>query len=147
MKQAFVSEATVTGTPEQVWSALTDWERADEWMAGVDALHVEGPTAPGTRIVFEARGRDRPATILAVDAGRSLVVRSEQGPVRAEYRYEVAPVDADRTTLRLVADCEVRGLLALAAPFVRRSLRRTDRHQPHALARLVETRGQRVEGR
>ena len=140
MAQAFVTETTVAAPADRVWATLTDWERAPEWMAGIDTLTTAGPTVPGTEIVFEARGRRRPARIVEVDDGRSLVVRSTQGPVTADYRYEVVAEDDQRSRLRLVADCEVRGPLAVLAPLLRRSLRRTDGGQPAALGALVEAR-------
>ena len=52
----------VIGTsPDEVWSYLTDWERASEWM-GVDGVRAAG-TGVGTRICFVSRGADRESEI------------------------------------------------------------------------------------
>lgn len=140
MTRAFTAETIVHAPAERVWSALTDWGSAHRWMDGVDGVHVDGPSEPGTTLVVATRGRERRSTIRDVTPGERLVVRSVQGPVSADYRYELTAVDAATTRLRLVADCDVRGPLAVVAPLVRRSLRRADRGQPAALADLVEAR-------
>jgi len=135
---AFTATTEVARPDDDVWAALTDWDRAEAWMSGVTGLEADGPTAVGTTLTFTTRRGQRRATITAVDPGRRLVLRSEQGPVTADYRYEVAPTAPGRTTVTLVADCAVRGPMAVLAPVLRRSLRRADGEQLEALRAVLE---------
>lgn len=138
MHTAFTATTEVARPSDDVWATLTDWDRAQAWMPGTTDLRADGPTTPGTTLTFTARRGQRRATITEVDPGRQLVLRSEQGPVTADYRYRVADSGPGRATVTLVADCAVRGPLALFAPLLRRSLRRTDGDQLEALRAAVE---------
>lgn len=137
MTPAFDVNALVQRPPQAVWDTFTRWELAPRWMQGIDSLHAEGPLAVGSRLVFHARGQDRPAEVTALEPGQSLTLRSVQGPVCADYRYSLEP-EGPHTRLRLVARCEVRGWMALFAPLLRWVIRRTDSGQVQALKRLVE---------
>lgn len=139
MTTAFATETTIAADTATVWQRLTDWSTAPSWMAGVDDVVADGPTVPGTELTFAARGRHRTTTIVEVVDGRRVVLRSTQGPVTAEYAYEVEP-DGDGSLVTLVADCTVHGPLRLVGPLVRRTLARTDGDQPDALREVVETR-------
>lgn len=134
---AFERTTTIAASPTQVWATLVDWEGAPRWMRGVERVSADGPPVPGTSITARTRGRDRPSRIVEVADGRRLVLRSAQGPVTADYAYAVQP-DGDHTRVTLVATCEVRGVLALAAPLLRRVLARTDGDQLEDLRRVVE---------
>lgn len=133
MSTAFEVTETIARPVETVWQVLTDWDRAPDWMPG-----VEGARADGTTLRFRARGKERTSQISAVDPGRSITLTSVQGGVRADYRYAITPAGAGtRTTL--TADCEFTGLWRLAAPALRGLIRRTDGGQLTALKRLIES--------
>jgi uncharacterized protein YndB with AHSA1/START domain len=134
--EAFRTEVTVDRPADEVWARLVDWERAPRWMPGVDALRAQGPTAPGTRLVFTARGKERSGRIAAVDAGRSLTMRSVQGGVTADYTYTCVP-RGHATQVGLTATCRVTGPTRLLAPVIRAAIRRADSGQLDAFARDV----------
>jgi uncharacterized protein YndB with AHSA1/START domain len=133
MSTAFVATETIARPVETVWGILTDWDRAPDWMPGVEEAHADGAT-----LRFRARGKERTSRISALDPGRSITLTSVQGGVRADYLYTIAPAgEGTRTTL--TADCECTGLWRVAAPALRRLIRRTDGGQLTALKRLIES--------
>lgn len=134
MREVFAAESVVDRPVDDVWSRLVDWDGAARWMAGVDSVRTLGPTAPGTTVVFTARGRERSGVITAVDPGRLLTLRSVQGAVTADYTYTCAP-RGPVTVVRLVAVCRVTGPTRLLAPVIRAAIRRADRGQVAAFAR------------
>jgi uncharacterized protein YndB with AHSA1/START domain len=137
MDTVFRSEVTIDRPTPQVWARLVDWEHAPRWMAGVEELRSDGPTAPGTRLTFSARGKERTGEIVAVDAGRSVTVRSVQGGVTADYTYTCLP-QGQGTTVTLVATCRVTGPTRLLAPVIRAAIRRADSRQLDAFAHDLE---------
>jgi uncharacterized protein YndB with AHSA1/START domain len=138
MAQAFTAVRELDRPPEEVWARLTDWERAAGWL-GVDSIRAEGPTAVGTELVFRARGKDRRSEIVALDAGRSLTLRSRQGGVTADYTYTVEPAAAgSRATL--TADVRTSGPWSLAGPVIRLAIRRADAGRLEALATALAAR-------
>lgn len=138
MSTTRTSSATVPAAPEEVYAAMTDWDRAPSWMEGVEAVRADGPTRTGAQLVLTARGRERRAEVVEAVPGARLVLRSAQGPVRATYTYDLRPVDAGAATaLTLGVRCRTVGLLRPLSPLVRQVVWRTDRGQPAALATLM----------
>lgn len=137
MRRAFERTTTIDAGPDEVWRTLVDWEAAPRWMGGVEAIAVDGPTAVGAQVTFTARGRERHSEIVEVEPGRRVVLRSTQGPVTADYTYEVAG-DAPATTVTLLADCAVAGPMTVLAPLLRRAMARTDRDQLDHLRDVLE---------
>jgi uncharacterized protein YndB with AHSA1/START domain len=133
MSRAFAVTQVIDRPVDQVWRVLTDWDRAAEWMPGIDAVHVDGDT-----LRFRARGRERTSAITGVRPGESVTLTSVQGAVRADYTYTIAEADAG-TRATLVADLTVRSFWRVAAPVLRVAVRRADGRQLDALKRLVET--------
>lgn len=142
MAEAFRATEKIAAPADAVWAVLTDWDRATEWMGGIDALRAEGPNEVGTTLTFTARGKERSSRIVALEPGRSVTLRSEQGKATADYRYRCTPSDgegADGTTVELVADCRTEGaVMAVAGPLLRMMMKRTDGSQLEALKRIVE---------
>ena len=139
MSRSFAVEATISQPAEQVWQALTDWSNAQRWMAGVDSLKADGATAVGTKVSFHTRGRERTATIAKCRPGRSLVLRSVQGGVTADYEYAVEALGDGTSRVTLVADCQMRGLVWRAmGPLIRMAIRKTDGGQLEALKQVIE---------
>jgi uncharacterized protein YndB with AHSA1/START domain len=132
--EIFRAGVTIDRPADEVWARLVTWDDAPRWMAGVDALRASGPTAPGTRLVFTARGKERTGEIVAVDPGRGVTVRSAQGGVTADYAYTCTP-DGHGTRLELVATCRITGATRLLGPVIRSAIRRADSGQPAAFAR------------
>lgn len=116
-----------------VWDRLVDWGSATQWMPGVDALRAEGPVAAGTALVFTARGKERRGSIVAVEPGRSVTLRSIQGGVTADYTYECVD-HGQGTRVSLIADCSITDPLRLLGPLIRFAIRRSDGGQLDAFA-------------
>lgn len=108
-------------------------------MKGVDSLHAQGLTAPGTVIVFHARGKQMESTIRACDTGRRIVLSSTQGRVRADYEYTLED-HPDGTRVRLHAQCDMGGFVRLFGPLVRLAIRLSDGDQLEALKAAAEGR-------
>ena len=139
MAQAFSVDEVIHRPAAQVWEALTDWPNAHQWMPGVEGMTAEGDTAEGTQLTFRARGADRSSTIAQCDAGRSIVLRSVQGGVTADYAYEVHEHGEDSARVTLVANCQITGLLwRLLSPLLRVAVRMSDGKQLRLLKAIVE---------
>ncbi len=126
MKIAFTTTTHFEHPAEEVWAMLTAWTRLPEWMPGVIA--ASGPPTPsvsGELRLSTSRG-ERVSVITDCDVDRLITFRSTSGPVTADYRYDIAEQREGRTDVTLTGRCDVSGPLALAAPLIRRTLRRTD---------------------
>ena len=138
MKTLSIEEEIQKPAP-QVWDALTDWGNAHRWMPGIDGMTAEGETAKGTTLTFRARGADRSSTIIQCDVGKSIVLRSVQGGVTADYRYEVKEIDERSSRVTLVANCQIKGLgWKLVSPLLRIAIRFSDGKQLRLLKAMVE---------
>ena len=138
MTTAFTARTTVGHPAGAVWERLVDWDTANLWMPGVDAVHAAGPPAIGSIVVFTARGKERLATVAALDPGRSITLRSVQGGVTADYTYECV-AEGGGTRLGLVADCSMSGPMRLLGPVIRYAIRRADSGQLAAFAATFTT--------
>jgi uncharacterized protein YndB with AHSA1/START domain len=138
MAQAFSVDRVVDRPADQVWGHLTDWSRAASWL-GVDSIRAEGPTEVGTALRFVARGKERTSEIAALEAGRSITLRSRQGGVTADYVYTVEPAGS-ATHVTLVADVRTTGAWMAAGPMIRAAIRRSDAGQLDAFARSLADR-------
>ncbi|GEL98466.1 SRPBCC family protein [Cellulomonas terrae] len=135
MTTAIDTTTTIAAPPDAVWAALTDWSLAPRWMPGVTAM--SGPVSAGAVVTFTVRGKERTAVVETLDAPRTLALLSRSGPVTAVYTYTLAAA-AGGTSLRLLADVEVRGPLKVLAPVVRRSIAKEDGVQPERLRAVIE---------
>ena len=139
MSVAFEARTTIARPAEEVWDALVDWDCAQHWMPGVEWLRAEGPTEVGTPLTFRSRGKDRPSSIADLVPGRAIVLRSQQGPVTANYHYRIEPVDRRTTTVELTAECATGGALRIVGPLLRAAMRRADHNQLDDLKRHIES--------
>lgn len=138
MTRAFSVSERIDRPVEEVWTRLTDWESASEWMPGVESMSADGPIEVGTNLTFRARGKERPSEITDVTPGRSVTLTSTQGKVTADYTYTCESV-GESTEVTLVADCTTQGvLLNLAGPLLRYVMKRTDSGQLRNLRRVIE---------
>ena len=138
MTQSFTVTRQLDRPAGAVWEQLTDWDRAAEWL-GVTSIQADGPTAVGTTLVFQARGKERRSEIVAVDPGRSVTLRSRQGGVTADYTYGVEP-DGGSSRVTLTANVTTAGVWALLGPVIRAAMRKEDSGQLDALARTLADR-------
>ena len=138
MTRTLAVEEEIQKPASEVWKGLTDWENANRWMPGVEGMAADGETAEGTKLVFRARGKERSSTIVHCDAGTSIVLRSRQGGVTADYRYEVHDIDGRSARVTLVADCHVTGLWRIVSPLLRIAIRSTDGKQLRLFKSMIE---------
>ncbi len=139
MTRTIAVEEEISRPAAEVWEALTDWENAHRWMAGLEGMAADGETAAGTKLVFLARGAERSSAIVHCDPGKSIVLRSVQGGVTADYRYEVHDIDERSTRVTLVADCQFSGLWwRIISPLLRIAIRLTDGKQLKLLKATIE---------
>lgn len=138
MTTAFTASTTVAHPVGTVWERLVDWDTAHLWMPGVAQVRAEGPVAAGSTVVFTARGKERLATIAALEPGRSITLRSVQGGVTADYTYDCV-ADGRATRVGLVADCSMTGPVRLLGPVIRYAIRRADGGQLAAFAATFAT--------
>ena len=123
----------------EVWESLIDWKNAHKWMPGIEGMAAEGETVAGTKLTFRARGAERSSAIVHCDAGKSIVLRSVQGGVTADYRYEVHDLDGRSTRVTLVADCQITGLWwRIMSPLLRIAIRFSDGKQLRLLKAMIE---------
>ena len=139
MSRTLSTQVRILRPTDEVWAALTDWANAHRWMPGVDGMAASGETVAGTKLTFRSRNADRSSTIVHCQAGRSIVLRSIQGSVTADYRYEVHAIDASSTRVTLVADCQVTGFWwRVISPLLRIAIRFTDGKQLRLLKVAIE---------
>jgi uncharacterized protein YndB with AHSA1/START domain len=108
-------EIVLPEAPEDVWEALTDEERLEEWFANEVSLDAR----PGGRGVFRwDDGEERRATVEAVERERRLALRfDDEGVVELTLEacvagtrvvvVESAPVFAAPLGLRALAACAI----------------------------------------
>ena len=139
MTRTLSVEEEIRRPAAEVWEALTDWQNAHKWMPGIEGMTAEGETAAGTKLTFRARGAERSSQIVHCDVGKSIVLRSVQGSVTADYRYELHDIDGRSTRVTLVADCQVTGLFcAIVSPLLRIAIRMSDGKQLRLLKAMIE---------
>ena len=139
MTRTLSVEEEIQRPVDEVWNELTNWDNASKWMPGTEGMSADGETATGTKLTFQARGGERSSSIVHCDTGSSIVLRSVQGGVTADYRYEVHDIDGSSTRVTLVADCQVTGLWwRLASPLLRIAIRASDGKQLKLLKATIE---------
>ncbi|RZU63489.1 SRPBCC family protein [Zhihengliuella halotolerans] len=94
----------------RVWSLLTDWTAAPEWMPGVDTMHAHGAAAPGQVLRYTAGDHERQLSVVTYEPGGALTLAtgSDGADVRIEYGYLLV-AEGDQTRLRLRVGVRVNG--------------------------------------
>ncbi len=117
------AEATIEGTPEEVWTVLSDFAAYGDWNPGMEEVEGQAVVGSRLRIVFKLKGdrtmRMRP-TVLAAEPGRELRWIGRllmPGIFDGEHRFEIHPDGPDR--VRFVQGERFRGLLV---PFLRKMI-------------------------
>jgi hypothetical protein len=109
-------------------------------MPGVTEMTADGATVEGTKLTFQARGSQRTSAIVSCDPGRSIVLRSVQGGVTADYRYDIHDLGERSSRVTLVADSRISGpLLRLASPLLWTAIRFSDGRQLRLLRTMIES--------
>lgn len=140
------TETVIARPPAEVAAYAGDPSNAPEWYANIESVRWETPppAGVGSRLAFVARflGRRLAYTyeVTEFEPGRSLVMRTAQGPFPMEtsYRWELAPDGGTRMTLRNRGN--PRGFSMLMAPFMALAVRRANTKDLEALKRRLESR-------
>lgn len=140
-----VTTSLVIARPPGVVAAVAgDPGRAPEWYARIESVEwrTDPPLRVGSRIDFVARflGRRLAYTYEVTEfvPGVRLVMRTAQGPFPMETTYTWEPEGDGGTRMTLRNRGEPAGFSRLIAPFMGAAVRRANRGDLRALARLVE---------
>jgi quercetin dioxygenase-like cupin family protein/uncharacterized protein YndB with AHSA1/START domain len=118
---------TVAAPPEDVFAALTAFERIPEWIPGITRAHpaTDEPVGEGTAFVEELRIAGRATSVTGTvtehDPGRVLAYVYDSGPIPGRWRYALTP-EGDGT--RLDFTLAARRGLPLVSRLVARAVRR-----------------------
>ncbi len=122
-----VSTIEIARPPDEVFSYVTDPSRFSEWQKGVVTGGMLDDAAPaaGSRCTTTRRigGGERTTTqvITEISPPRSWSVRGLDGPIRANVKVLVEPLDdGGRSRLTITLDLEGHGVGRMIAPAVRR---------------------------
>jgi carbon monoxide dehydrogenase subunit G len=138
MTEAFRTEETLAVSSDRAWAALTDLAHAPEWMPGIDSMSVAGTLREGANVTFHTRGKERGSEVIQFAPGRSMTLRSVQGPVTADYLYNVDPVADAASRVTLTADVTTSGGMKLLAPIIRSAIAKADGGQLSRFKAFVE---------
>ena len=141
-ERGFEVEETIDRPRDEVWQAMTAWERAQEWMPGIAVMLPVGyePIGEGSRIRFRnaSGSRWRESTVTTWEPKRRLTLSAWQAGISADYAYTLADANGG-TAVRLVAKCRAHGPWSrLVHPLVARLMAWSDRPQLANLKRMVE---------
>lgn len=130
MPAGFSVTQRIERPPAAVWAYLTDFQNAQDWMTGVEAMTqtAEGQLEIGTGFTFRSRGKQRETRVTALDPGTRIALTSTQGGVTATYSYSLAP-DGDGTRVTLDAVCDATGFWKLLHPLIAFAMKQSDSSQ------------------
>ena len=133
----FSAEEVINLPPETVWSFVTDWSHAGDWISGVTEMRQleDEPLNVGTILVFMAHGVRRETQVTEYEPGRRIALTARSGNVEATYTYWFEPGPNGTTHAHLEATCKLSGWWRLLQRSIGRSMARTDGTQ---LARLKD---------
>lgn len=117
---------------DEVFAFLADAENDPKWRSGVLDIRRTGGSGVGTTYeqhVAGPRGRPIRADIVITEfqPSSTIAFQTTAGPVRPVGRYELRKEDGD-TAVLFRLEAEVRGLKAVLAPMIRRTMRREVAH-------------------
>ncbi len=138
------SEIVINRPASEVFSYLTDPEKAPEWQSGLIEAHAEGPMQAGTKVrevrKFLGRRLESTLEVTEYEPDRKFSMRIVSGPVPFQVEHTLEPEDG-RTRLKWVGSGEPGGFFKLAEPLVARQAERQFRGDFQTLKELLEARG------
>lgn len=139
-----VTETIIDRPVAEVAAYAGDPSNAPEWYANIESVTWETPPplALGSRLAFVARflGRRLAYTyeIVELEPGRSLVMRTAQGPFPMETTYTWNRDGEGRTRMTLRNRGEPTGFSRVAAPLMAAAMRRANQSDLLKLKELLE---------
>ena len=124
------ADVAISRPPAEVFSYVTDPARFGEWQSGVVSGHIEGDPPPRvrSRCVMTRRigGSNRTSTseITELVPPRTWAIRGLDGPVRADVKVSVDPVnDGQGSHVAIQLDFHGHGMGRMLMPMVMRQAR------------------------
>jgi uncharacterized protein YndB with AHSA1/START domain len=139
-----LTEIEIARPPEEVAAFAADPVNATRWYENIEGVEPKyaGPPAVGSRAAFTARFLGRSLTytyeIRELEAGRRLVMSTDEGPFPMETTYTWAETAAGGTLMTLRNRGEPSGFAGVAAPLLERAMRRANRKDLARLKELLE---------
>jgi hypothetical protein len=139
-----LTEIVIARPRVEVALFAADPARAPSWYVNIRAVEwrTPPPLRVGSRLAFVAHflGWRLAYTYEVVDyaPGERLVMRTSQGPFPMETTYTWQTVAGDATRMTLRNRGEPTGFARLAAPFMKRAMRRANRKDLTRLKALLE---------
>jgi uncharacterized membrane protein len=128
---------------EVVASFAADPDRITQWYRRIRSVQwlTPKPLRVGSELAFTAQflGRRLVYTyrVIAYDPGRTLIMRTADGPFPMETTYTWEAVDDDTTLMRLRNRGEPVGFSRFMAPFLGAAVRRANRQDLRKLAQIL----------
>jgi uncharacterized protein YndB with AHSA1/START domain len=139
-----VTETVIARPPGVVASVAMNPDDAPRWYVNIKAVEWKSPPPlrVGSRVAFVAHFLGRRLTytyeIVELVPNRRLVMRTAEGPFPMETTYELEPVDASHTRMRLRNRGAPSGVFTLLGPLMAVAMRRANRHDLARLKELLE---------
>ena len=138
------AEVVINRPASEVFSYLTDPEKAPEWQSSLIEARAEGPMQVGTKVTevrkFLGRRMESTLEVTEYEPDRKFSLRILSGPVPFEAEHTLESEDG-RTRLKWVGTGEPGGCFKLAEPLVARQAQRQFRGDFETLKELLEARG------
>jgi len=140
-----LTEVVIDRPPAEVAGYAGDPGNAPNWYVNIESVNwlTEPPLKVGSRLAFVARflGRTISYTyeIVELDPGRSLVMRTSEGPFPMETSYRWEPVGAASTRMTLRNRGEPAGFGRVTGPLMAAAMRRANRKDLAVLKARLET--------
>ncbi len=141
------SSILIRRTAAEVFAYVSDYARDPTWRTGVSEMLHEPPGQihPGAktheRMTFAGMRMTNVAEIVEFEPGRKTAFRTIGGPLEATG-YRLVEPDAAGARFTYAAEVELRGPVALLAPFLQWHLRRTIRRDLERLKQILEAASQ-----
>ncbi len=141
-----LTETVIARPVAEVAAYAGDPSNAPTWYANIESVEWETPPPMrvGARLAFVAHflGRRLAYTyeVIALEPGRSLVMRTAQGPFPMETSYRWEPTAEGHTRMSLRNRGNPRGFSRLMGLFMGPAVRRANTKDLAALKRLLEGR-------
>ena len=137
------SEVVINRPASEVFSYLTDPEKAPEWQASLIEAHADGPMQVGTKVTevrkFLGRRMESTLEVTEYEPDRKFSMRIISGPVPFEVEHTLDSEDG-RTRLKWVGTGEPGRFFKLTEPLVARQAQRQFRGDFETLKELLEAR-------